>query len=178
MTRAGTRAGPPVEPDAAVVANVEAIRAWQAHLRSRLLPSERLANWVARTAGQSAVIGAHVLWFGAWIGLNSGWLGFTPFDPYPYLLLTLVVSLEAIFLSLFVLASQNRMAALVDKRSHLDLQIDLLAEREMTAVLQMLCAIAHRLKVPATLSRQQLDEFTRPTDLATLAAHLEALDTD
>jgi uncharacterized membrane protein len=58
-----------------------------------------------------------------------------PFDPFPFPCLTMTVSLEAIFLALFVLASQNRLARQTDKRSHLDLQVDLLAEREMTAVL-------------------------------------------
>ena len=69
-------------------------------------------------------------------------VGIRPFDPFPFPFLTMTVSLEAIFLALFVLASQNRLTRQADKRSHLDLQIDLLAEREMTAVLQLLQDIA------------------------------------
>ncbi len=90
----------------------------------------------------------HVVWFAAWVSLNAGWIhGVTPFDPFPFPFLMLTVSLEAIFLALFVLASQNRLARQADKRSHLDLQIDLLVEREMTAVLQLLEDIALHLEV-------------------------------
>ena len=83
--------------------------------------------------------------------------------------------LEAIFLSLFVLASQNRLADVADRRSQLHLQIDLLAEREMTAVLTMLCGIAARLDVPTDLTDDQMQDFTRPTDLKALARKLDAL---
>jgi uncharacterized membrane protein len=62
----------------------------------------------------------------------------SPFDPFPFSFLTLVVSLEAIFLSVFVLMSQNRMTRQADKRAHLDLQIYLLAEQELTTILHML----------------------------------------
>jgi uncharacterized membrane protein len=89
------------------------------------------------------VLGLHVLWFGVWVTVNSGMVGgIRPFDPFPFPFLTMTVSLEAIFLALFVLASQHRLSRQADKRSHLDLQIDLLAEREMTAVLQLLQDIA------------------------------------
>src|SRR5918994_1741201 len=71
--------------------------------------------------------------------LSNSAIGLPRF-PFPFL--TLTVSLEAIFLALFVLASQNRLARQADRRSHLDLQIDLLAEREMTAVLHLLQDIA------------------------------------
>jgi uncharacterized membrane protein len=71
--------------------------------------------------------------------------GVRPFDRFPFPFLTMTVSLEAIFLGLFVLASQNRLARQSDKRSHLELQIDLLAEREMTTVLQLLQDIVRHL---------------------------------
>ena len=64
-----------------------------------------------------------------------------PFDPFPYAFLTLVVSLEAIFLSLFILMSQNRAALHADRRAHLDLQINLLAEHESTKTLELLKAL-------------------------------------
>lgn len=70
--------------------------------------------------------------------MNSGLVGIHPFDPYPYQFLTFVVSLEAIFLSLFILMSQNRATRQTDARSQLDLQINLLAEQEATKMLQML----------------------------------------
>lgn len=166
------------QSEGSVEEHVKTIRAWQAHLRARRSPADVLADWVARTVGRGPVIGGHVLWFVIWIAINQGWLGVAPFDPYPYPFLTLAVSLEAIFLALFVLASQNRMSEMADKRTHLDLQIDLLAEREMTAVLQMMCAISGRLDVPTNLSEQEMRDFTRPTDLAELARRLDTLDSN
>ncbi len=70
------------------------------------------------------------------------------FDPYPFQLLTLVVSLEAIFLSTFILISQNRQSRLAERRSHLDLQINLLSEQENTKILTMLEAIVHHFNIP------------------------------
>lgn len=85
------------------------------------------------------------------------------------------MSLEAIFLALFVLASQNRLSRQADKRSHLDLQIDLLAEREMTALLQLLQDIASHLQVPTTVTPEQLRDLMRKTDLRQLTNRMEEL---
>jgi uncharacterized membrane protein len=84
-------------------------------------------------------------------------------------------TLEAIFLALFVLASQNRLARQADKRSHLDLQIDLLAEREMTAVLQLLQDIAQHLAVPTTVTSEQRRGLMAKTDLRCLTDRMEEL---
>lgn len=169
------RAGKADRAPAAVEEHVKTIQSWEQHLQSSLAPSQRLADWVAGTVGRGSIIAGHVGWFALWILLNDGQWGIEPFDPYPYPVLTLAVSLEAIFLSLFVLASQNRLADVADRRSQLHLQIDLLAEREMTAVLTMLCGIAARLDVPTDLTDDQMQDFTRPTDLKALARKLDAL---
>jgi uncharacterized membrane protein len=87
----------------------------------------------------------------------------------------MTVSLEAIFLSLFVLASQNRMAHQADKRASLDLQIDLLAEREMTVVLQLLHDISAHLKVPVSVTREQVRGLAKKIDVRTLTHRLEEL---
>ena len=87
----------------------------------------------------------------------------------------MTVSLEAIFLVLFVLASQNRLARQADKRSHLDLQIDLLAEREMTAVLQLLQDLARHLTVQTTVTPEQLRDLMKKTDLRRLTNRMEEL---
>src|SRR5947207_12435981 len=84
----------------------------------------------------------HVAWFGLWLAVNLGWTGLKPFDPYPFNLLTMIVSLEAILLATFVLISQNRLSEIADQRADLDLQINLLAEYEITRVLTMVDAIA------------------------------------
>jgi uncharacterized membrane protein len=85
----------------------------------------------------------------------------------------MTVSLEAIFLTLFVLASQNRLARQSDKRSHLDLQVDLLAEREMTAVLRLLHDIARHLEVRTTVTEEQLRDLAKKTDVQTLTSRME-----
>jgi uncharacterized membrane protein len=118
----------------------------------------------------------HVLWFGVWVTVNSGLVGrLHPFDPFPFRFLTMTVSLEAIFLALFVLASQNRLSRQADKRGHLDLQIDLLAEREMTAVLQLLQDIAGHLEVRTTITPEQLRDLMKKTDLRQLTNRMEEL---
>ena len=83
------------------------------------------------------------------------------------------VSLEAIFLALFVLASQNRLAKQSELRANLDLQIDLLAEREMTAVLQLLNDIATHLNVETGVDDEQLDDLIKKTDVKRLADEVD-----
>jgi uncharacterized membrane protein len=120
------------------------------------------------------VLVLHVVWFTLWTTVNVGAIrGITPFDPFPFPFLTMTVSLEAIFLALFVLASQNRLARQADKRSHLDLQIDLLAEREMTTVLQFLQDIARHLEVKTTVTSDQLRDLMKKTDLEKLTTRMD-----
>ena len=123
--------------------NVEAVKRWEGTILLARSRAEQISDWIACTAGSGPVLVLHLVWFGVWITVNAGvFRGIRPFDAFPFPFLTMTVSLEAIFLALFVLASQNRLTRQADKRSHLDLQIDLLAEREMTAVLQLLQDIA------------------------------------
>ena len=156
--------------------NVQTIREWQrADLSARSM-AERFGDWVAGTAASGPVLLLHVVWFSAWATANVGWIpGVTPFDPFPFPFLTMTVSLEAIFLALFVLASQNRLSRQADKRSNLDLQIDLLAEREMTAVLRLLKDITQHLNVHTSVTDAQLRDLARKTDLPSLATKVEEL---
>ena len=116
----------------------------------------------------------HVFLFVTWILVNTGKLPLvTPFDPFPFNFLTLVVSLEAIFLSLFVLMSQNRMVRQADKRAHLDLQVDLLAEQELTALLHMLKAVCAKLEVEVSIPDEHVREMLNETDVHKLASALD-----
>jgi uncharacterized membrane protein len=136
--------------------------------------SERVSDAVARHAGRVWFVSAHAIWFAGWIVLNTGrvW-GIQPFDPYPYQFLTFVVSLEAIFLSLFILMSQNRANRQADARAHLDLQINLLAEQESTKVLQMLQSLCayHSL---AAANDPEVENLKTPTEPAKLLRELKA----
>jgi uncharacterized membrane protein len=108
----------------------------------------------------------HVLLFAAWIAFNV-LPGLQHFDPYPFTFLTLVVSLEAIFLSTFILISQNYDMRISERRNQLDLQINLLAEQENTKMLQMLERIARKLGADDCDDQQvrALEEATRPESL-------------
>jgi uncharacterized membrane protein len=98
--------------------------------------------------------------------------GIDPFDPFPFELLTMVVSLEAIFLTLFVLASQNQLTEEADDRARLDLQIDLMAEREMTAVLRMLRDLSTHLGAKTRVSQKEIDDLATKTEIYELAMEL------
>jgi uncharacterized membrane protein len=156
--------------------NVQAIKRWERAILLARSKAEQVGDWIACTAGSSPVLVLHVLWFGAWVTVNVGVIrAIRPFDPFPFPFLTMTVSLEAIFLALFVLASQSRLARQADKRSHLDLQIDLLAEREMTAVLTLLQDIARHLDVRTSVTPEQLRDLMKKTDLRRLTNRMEEL---
>ena len=109
----------------------------------------------------------HIMWFVLWILLNTGRFGVRVFDPFPYGLLTMVVSLEAIFLSTFVLISQNRLSEETERRADLDLHIGLLTEHELTRVLQMLDAIQDKLGIMDHENSElaDLEMETKPEDV-------------
>jgi len=107
----------------------------------------KIADSITGFCGSFPFVYFHIAWFSGWMLWNTGILGLTPFDEYPFGLLTMIVSLEAIFLSMFVLISQNRMTELADQRADLDLQVNLLAEYEITKVLSIVDAIADHLNI-------------------------------
>lgn len=109
--------------------------------------SDRVADRITGFTGSVLFVALHLLFFGAWIAVNLGALPFLPrFDP-TFVVLAMIASVEAIFLSTFVLISQNRMAAVADRRADLDLHVNLLAEHELTKLAQLVERIAARLDV-------------------------------
>ena len=125
-----------------------------------------IADTITAFSGRMVFVYVHVVWFGIWVLLNTGHL-MIPFDPFPYGLLTMIVSLEAIFLSTFVLISQNRLSAEAEHRADLDLHIGLLTEHELTRVLQMLDAIQEKMGIEndADSDLADLAVETRPEDV-------------
>ena len=129
--------------------------------------SDRVADVIATFTGRVVFVVLHLLWFAAWAAFNTGLIGDgVRFDPYPFALLCMLVSLEGVLLSTFVLIKQNRMAKAGDRRAHLDLQVNLLTEKEVTKVLQLLVAVAERLGVEADEEARELGEITAVGDLA------------
>jgi len=158
----------------AVEENVEAIKAWDRALLLKRSAIERLSDRITLAAAGGASIIVHAVVFGAWITINTGLIPvIDTFDPFPFPLLTMAVSLEAIFLALFVLASQNRLAKQSDLRANLDLQIDLLVEREMTAVLQLLNDIAKHLDVDTNVTNDSIADLIKKTDVSRLAEEVD-----
>src|SRR5882724_58467 len=128
---------------------------------------DRIADAITAFSGQMAFVYVHVVWFGVWILLNTGRIGVRPFDPIPYGLLTMVVSLEAIFLVTFVLISQNRLSEEAEHRADLALHIGLLTEHELTRVLQMLDAIHDKMAIENHENSElaDLEMETKPEDV-------------
>jgi uncharacterized membrane protein len=139
--------------------------------RSRSL-QDRAADAITAFSGSMRFVYLHLVWFGLWIALNLGWLGVRPFDPFPFGLLTMIVSLEAIFLSTFVLISQNRMSFVADHRADLDLQINLLAEYEITRILTLVDAMADHMGIAAARDRE-LDELKQDVTPETVLREID-----
>jgi len=151
------------------------------HLRTKAASERdmqgRVADVITDFSGRMVFAYIHIVWFGIWILLNTGWFGLRAFDPFPYGLLTMVVSLEAIFLSTFVLISQNRQAEETERRADLDLHIGLLTEHELTRVLQMLDAVQDKLGIVdhANSDLADLEMETKPEDVLAEIERLQTL---
>jgi uncharacterized membrane protein len=143
-----------------IESNIDAIEEHRRQAEETRSFQDKFADVVTRFAGSVPFVYFHVLWFAAWIAANVGILPIKAFDPYPFGMLTTIVSLEAIFLSTFVLVSQNRQAAIGERRAELDLQINLLAEHEVTRMLTLLDAIAKRLAINE-LPQEELKELEK-----------------
>jgi uncharacterized membrane protein len=148
--------------------NISAVSAMEHEALAARSHGQRLGDLIARSAGQMWFIVGHAVWFGVWIAVNCGLVkGLRAFDPFPFQFLTFVVSLEAIFLSLFILMSQNRSSSQADARAHLDLQINLLSEQESTKMLQMLRSLCrhHGLADASDPEVEHLERRTEPEEL-------------
>ena len=157
-------AGPSVEQ--LTEENVETVTRLEKAARDQRTPTDRLAEKIASFCGSMTFVWVHVVWFGGWILLNSI-PGIRHVDPFPFTFLTLIVSLEAIFLSTFILISQNVDSRISERRSHLDLQLNLLSEQENTKMIVILHAIAARVGADLTQDPhlQALSEETQPERL-------------
>lgn len=121
-------------------------RSFEAKSLSNRNIAEKAADSITELTGSILFLILNIYWFVAWIILNIGIIpGLKPFDPFPFGLLTMIVSLEAIILSIFVLLSQNRAARIDSLRAELNLQVNLIAEEEITKCLEMLDEIQKKM---------------------------------
>jgi len=143
---------------------------------------DRVASAMTSFSGSMFFFYVHLVWFSIWIALNTGHLGTRIFDPYPYGLLTMIVSLEAIFLSTFVLISQNSLGKETERLTDLGLQTGLLTEHELTRVIQMLRAIQSQVGITndevSNLADDDLEMETKPEDVLAEIKRLQKREDD
>jgi uncharacterized membrane protein len=167
----------PVPPGLSSVldGNIQRMRERRDQDQSRAKRSDRISDAITRFAGSMTFVGIHALAYGTWIAANLGVVpGVRPFDP-SFVMLAMEASVEAIFLSTFVLISQNRMMGAAAKQSDLDLQINLLTEHELTRLVSMVDAIARKIGIEA-VDRGELDEIKQDVSVEAVLDRLDATD--
>ena len=153
--------------------NVDSFHQIEKAAREQRTLDTKIADAIAGFCGSIVFVWVHIAWFGGWLLINStnlvdrSWR----FDPPPFPMLTLVVSLEAIFLSTFILISQNRQEAIADQRNNLDLQINLLAEQENSEMMRLLTAIGESLGVRC--AKDRIESLAQETDLREISEKLD-----
>ena len=152
--------------------NIKAISELEHSALTQRSLSARVGDVIASHAGKMWFVIFHVVWFCLWLWLNSESKSKFAFDPFPFQLLSTIVSLESIFLSLFILMSQNRSNIQADQRNHLDLQINLLSEEENTKMLQMLQAICAHHKL-AIGKDPEIMAMTKQTEINEVLSELQ-----
>ena len=153
--------------------NIRSIAEMEQEQEQNKSRADRIASAVGNFAGSMPFIGLHLVWFTLWFLINTNHVhGVHAFDPYPFILLSMSVSIEAVLLSTFVLMKQNQMQARTDHRDQLNLQIDLLTEKELTKALQLLRALCIKLEVEGPVEDAELSEMSQITSVGTLAERI------
>ncbi|GEM_PF-321500 len=151
----------------------KAIRSFKAKANRNRNLTERFADWMSATFGTVEFLALNIVWFVIWIPANLGWFpGIIPFDPFPFGLLTMIVSLEAIILSVFVLISQNRAGEIDELREEVDYQLGIIAEQEITKVLHLLKLVAEKNHIDLS-EDVVLEEMLQPTNTERIEKVLE-----
>ena len=149
---------PPEGLTPVVERNIDALLRHRQEEEKRRTRQEKIADGVTRFTGSLLFVYIHLALFGLWILVNLGWVPILPRFDRSFVVLAMFASVEAIFLSTFVLISQNRMAALADKRADLDVQISLLTEHELTRLISLVDAMAEKMEVGKARG-SELDEL-------------------
>lgn len=160
--------------DETVQGNIRTILALQEKQDSQRSLSDRIGDAIGSFAGTVTFVVLHLALFGVWAAANTGLIpGLPQWDPYPFNLLTMIVSMEGVLLSTFVLIKQNRMGARADRRNHLDLQINLLTEKEVTKVIQLLERMSDKMGIKQDVVDAETEELGHVTAVDDLARELE-----
>ncbi len=154
--------------------NIERVLLLEEHASRSRGVIESITDVTGRFVGTLAFVCVQALLIGGWIAWNSGAVpGLVPFDRFPFNLLSAVTSAEAVILSAFVLMKQNRMSSIADRRDHLDLQVNLMAEQESSIIIQMLDRISRKLEITQE-GREEALELSKTSTLDHLVEQLHA----
>jgi uncharacterized membrane protein len=154
--------------------NIAAIAKLEKEALDRRTSTERDSDAIVRFIGSPKFLLLHVILVLLWSTVNLNLIPFVKaFDPFPFGILALFVASESVFLTIFVLISQNRMARQAERRSHLDLQVGMLAEQELTMMLQLLQKLCQHSGVDMKSAALQVQGFSETTDVHKLASELE-----
>ena len=154
--------------------NIEAIAKLEEEALDRRTAAEHTSDAIVNAIGSAPFLLLHVLLVGIWSTVNLNLVpGVKAFDPFPFGILALLLAAESVFLTIFVLISQNRMAREAERRSHLDLQVGMLAEQELTVILQLLQKLCHHVGVDIASSTPLVQGFSETTDVQKLASELK-----
>jgi uncharacterized membrane protein len=153
--------------------NIETVARLEQQFLEQRSTVDRIGDAVGSFVGTMWFVIVHLAWFSFWFLANSDALpGLRPFDPYPFIFLSMAVSVEGVLLTTFVLMKQNRMAKRADLRNQLNLQVDLLSEKEVTKILQMLCAMADHMGLQQEAAEPEILELSQKTAVEALAKEL------
>ncbi|MFT3695926.1 MAG: DUF1003 domain-containing protein [Kofleriaceae bacterium] len=137
-------------------------------------PTQKLAEQMTAFFGSTAFLIGNAVWFFVWIVLNVRMIpSLNPFDPFPFSMLTMVVSLEAIFLSIFVLMAANHAEQVDQLRAEIDLQVNTIAETELTKLIEIVVRIAEKQGIDLS-GDVQLQQMIAPTNVEEIAELIEA----
>ena len=149
------------------------IKSFKAKANAKRSGPEKFADWLTAKFGSVLFLSINALWFLIWISINSGLVpGIEPFDPFPFGLLTMVVSLEAIFLAIIVLISQNREARVAELREEIELQISTISEGEVTKLIQLLALLLEKQGINLD-DDPELQKMLHPIDNEQIVAQIE-----
>jgi uncharacterized membrane protein len=148
-------------------------RSLKARANAKRSFAERLADHLTIGFGSMLFLVVNCLWFVVWIAINLSLIpGLPAFDPFPFGLLTMVVSLEAILLAIIVLISQNRAARIADLREEVALQVEEISEQEVTKLLELMVMLLEKQGVDLSQD-EELRAMLQPTDTEQLTKNLE-----
>lgn len=150
----------------------KAIKSFKAKADAKRSPSDKFADLLTAKFGTVVFLALNIVWFVVWIVINTGMTSIEPFDPFPFGLLTMIVSLEAIMLAIIVLISQNREARVSELREEIELQMSTISEGEVTKLIGLMAILLEKQGVK--IDDPEVKKMLKPIDSAEMIRQLEA----